>query len=68
MSFAVTLQDSKVSDFKFLSCFKCCSPVLVTREFETFRDTSCVKPAFCAEKVALEIRKSKSFKTATTVH
>lgn len=45
MSFAVTLQDSKVSDFKFFSDFRCCNPALETQEFETFKETSCVNPA-----------------------
>lgn len=44
MSLAVTLHDSRVSDFKFLSDFRCCRPALDTREFETFKETSCVSP------------------------
>lgn len=49
MSLAVTLQDSKVSDIKFLSGFRCCRPELVTREFETFKETSWVNPAIIRE-------------------
>ena len=46
MSLAVTLQPSNVSDFIFFSVFKWRSPALVIREFETFKETNSVKPAF----------------------
>lgn len=46
ISLAVTLQDSNVNDFKFLSDFRCFRPADVTREFEMFKETSCVSPAF----------------------
>lgn len=45
MSSAVTLQDSRVSDFKFLRGLRCCKPALVIREFAMFKETSCVSPA-----------------------
>lgn len=51
MSFAVTLQPSKVRDFKFLSSFKWRSPELVIREFETFKETNPVSPAFKYDQV-----------------
>nr|GMD38803.1 hypothetical protein Iba_chr09fCG7530 [Ipomoea batatas] len=39
-------QDSSVKDFNFLSGFRCCKPALVMREFDTFKDTSDVNPAY----------------------
>lgn len=41
---AVTLHDSRVKDFRSLSGFRWCNPPFVTREFETFRETSAVSP------------------------
>lgn len=46
MSTPVSLQPSNVSDLKFFSDFRCRSPALVTRELDTFNDTSPVNPAF----------------------
>ena len=45
MSFAVTLHDSSISDFKCLSDFRWRKPALVTREFDMFKETSWVSPA-----------------------
>ena len=44
MSLTVTLHESIVSDFRFFSCFRLCSPARVIREFETFKETSVVNP------------------------
>lgn len=57
MSFAVTLQPSNVSDFKFFRVFKWRNPELVIREFETFKETNPVKPAFTQKGVRINRRK-----------
>lgn len=44
MSFDVTLQDSNVRDLKFFSVFKCCSPAVVMRDFERFKEINPVSP------------------------
>lgn len=45
ISFAVTLQESSVSERRFCSAFRWRRPALDTRELETFRETKAVKPA-----------------------
>jgi hypothetical protein len=57
MSFAVTLQPSNVSDFKFFRVFKWRTPELVIREFETFKETNPIKPAFTRKGVRINRRK-----------
>ena len=64
MSFAVTLQVSRVSDFRFFSDLRCCNPALVIREFETLKETSWVNPALKAvmrEHIGENLQKGRKF-------
>lgn len=49
ISNAVTLQYSKSNERKFFRGFRYCNPSLVIQEFETFRHTNNVSPAFSEE-------------------
>lgn len=57
ISFAVTLHESNVSDFRFFSGLRYCNPAPVMREFEAFKETNCVIPAL--KKVKYMSRKGK---------
>uniref|UniRef100_A0A2P2MLH9 Uncharacterized protein n=1 Tax=Rhizophora mucronata TaxID=61149 RepID=A0A2P2MLH9_RHIMU len=56
MSLAVTLQDSRVRDFKFFNVFKCRKPELVIREFETFKETSPVNPEINSNVLSVRLQ------------
>lgn len=63
MSFAVTLHDSNVSDFKFFSVFRCRSPPLVMREFDTFKDTNPISPVHFSWKdndISMQLKPDKA--------
>nr|AFK48637.1 unknown [Lotus japonicus] len=62
MSLAVTLQDSNDRNLKFLSVFKCCSPVFVIRELETFNEIKPVSPEISSNVVSVRLQFCDKFK------
>ncbi|KAG5594034.1 hypothetical protein H5410_035266 [Solanum commersonii] len=51
---AVTPQYSRYRECKFLRGFRCCKPSLVILEFETFKETNDVNPAFSDEMLSIK--------------
>lgn len=77
-SVAVTLQDSRESDLNFFKALRWCSPSLVMREFDTFREIRSVNPEinsnvlsvrwqFCERFKKIKDARSLMFITPTSV-